>query len=270
MKKFPKLDQYSDDDLIIIVYEDSENWQNEAVEYSKSLLIKRGITEDYGKKRIEKIREQNELLWKRELESRKIESYSVFDLLYMTFFWFKHILLDWHLNKEGYTLKRKQRLIAIGSGIVIYFISFLTIWFSPDTYEQERIAEIKNFEKNDSILKSNDDWSGKYIFIDSSTTKIDKIIWELTVKKEKSEHFCNLKLLKNKKNLTLSCIGLVKKEGFDLYPDTTYELYNGESVSCYDKLFTIIQNSDEIYTKWGKMKPFNYIKIDANDLFKKE
>jgi hypothetical protein len=59
-------------------------------------------------------------------------------------------------------------------------------------------------------------------------------------------------------------------EGFELYPDTTYELYNGQSVTYYDKLFTISQNSDEIYTKWGKMRPFNYIKSDAIGLFKKD
>jgi hypothetical protein len=269
MKKFPKLDEYSDDDLIIIVYDESEDWQYKAVEYAKSLLIKRGITEDNAKKRIEKTREKSELLWKRELESRKIECYSIFELLYITFFWFKHILWDWHLNKEGYIVKRKQRLIAIGSGIIIYFILFLTIWFSPDTSEQERITEIKKYEIANSIFKSNDDWIGKYTFIDSSKTKNDKIIWELTVDKEKIKHSCKLILIKNKKTLTIRCVGLVKKEFIEFYPDTTYELYNGQSITYYDNLFSFKKIDEAIFTKWEKLRPFNYLKNDGKELFKR-
>ena len=38
MKTFPRLDEYSIDELIIIVYHESEDWQDEAVDYAKYLF----------------------------------------------------------------------------------------------------------------------------------------------------------------------------------------------------------------------------------------
>jgi hypothetical protein len=52
MKQFPRINEYSDDELIIIVYNDKENWQKEAIIYAKKLLIDRGISEEYSKARI--------------------------------------------------------------------------------------------------------------------------------------------------------------------------------------------------------------------------
>ncbi len=52
MKRYRNLEEYSTDDLIIIVYAESEHWQKKAVDYAKYLLEKRGITVDSAKSRL--------------------------------------------------------------------------------------------------------------------------------------------------------------------------------------------------------------------------
>lgn len=262
MKKFKNLEELSDDDLIMIVYEEEEYWQKEAVDYAIFLLEKRGIKDDFGKKRIIEIRKEIEALREIELEERKKESYGVLEMVFMSFFWFNFVLSDWYLNRNGYAIKRKQRLIAIGSGILFYLLIMLNAYFSFDVETQERIDEIIELERMDSISKSKIDWSGLYVFVDTSKNVEDKIIWELNVEKYKSDHSVKLRLMHNSTSLTISCVGLIKKGEFEFYPDTTYVLFNGQEISYYNRLFTLIKDDETIKTNWGKMRPFNQQKND--------
>ncbi len=266
MKQFTRIKEYSDDELIMIVYDDEENWQKEAMIYAKDLLSKRGVSDEYSKERYEKIRNEIELFWEQELEERRTESYGIVILIFISIFWFKYIFSDWDLKRNGYLRMRKQRLIALGLGILVYFLIGLEANLSSEERKDERITEIERVGKQDSILKSQIDWTGSYVFIDSSSKSNGKIIWELDLIKNDGEHHGTLKIDNEK---TIKCIGLVKDDLIEFFPDTTYILSNDSQVSYYDRLFTFARDSLKIYTKWEKLSPIlgeeksieNYFKI---------
>jgi hypothetical protein len=54
----------------------------------------------------------------------------------------------------------------------------------------------------------------------------------------------------------VACVGLIKDDVMEFYPDTTYNLNGDVKISYYDCLFTLGRDSLDIYTKWGKLKPF--------------
>jgi hypothetical protein len=270
MKTFPTLKEYSDDELIIIIYDQKELWQKEAIEFAKYLLQTRGISDDYAKARIIQIRDESEILWQKELELRKVESYNIFEIFYYTLFWPKFLFRNWHLKQDGYIRKQKQRLYTIAFGIVLWLMLFFTVIPSFDYTEQGRINQIMHNAQMDSIALSKIDWSGEYIFTDTLRGQKSKIVWDLNIQKESIDHKGTLKLISYKKSITISCIGLIKKDDFEIYPDTTYTLFNGMTISYYDKLFTFVKSNDEIITFWGKMKPFYFPNLNDVRLFIKK
>ncbi len=269
MEKFLRLKGYSDDELIFLVYEDNQNWQKEAVDYAQELLLERGITDEFAQFRIKQIRKEIKLLEESELEQRNQESFDVIDLFFMTLFWYRYIFVDWYLNRDGYAKKRKQRLYAIGTGIFLTSILILYVDLTHDKEEQQIMQEIIQKDRTDRIEMSKIDWSGLYIFLDTTIGQTEKLIWELEVKKINMEHSAVLKLIDNKETLRINCVGLVKKDGFEFFPDTTYLLFNGETISYYDRLFSFVRIDNDIYTDWGKMRPFYHLKFNDSGLFKK-
>lgn len=267
MKKFSKLDKYSNDDLIIIVYHEAELWQKEAVVYAQQLLLSKGVTEEYAKKRIIEIKEEVGILWKNELEERKTESFATIDLALMSLFWFNYILSDWYLAREGYLKMRKQRLIAIGIGFSVFAVFMLSIAFSLDEFEQERIDEINQIGIKDSVAISKIDWSGTYVFIDANTDSDENVVWKLILQKKEAEHIGNLTISNNKSSTEISCIGLIKKELIEFFPDTIYVLFDGLTISYYDRLFTFTKQNNKVYTQWDKMTPFNKTTQNNTGLF---
>jgi len=257
MKVFTNFDDYTDDDLIFIIFDEKGNWQDEAVEYAKYLLKIRGVSDEFASKRINELNELSEILWQKELEFRANESFNAFELIYRTIFWIKYILWDWYLAKNGFFKKRKQRLITIGLGALIYLIFISYVLLTHDETEKARINEINKQALLDSINISNIDWSGDYEFIDSSIDKRNNIVWHLNLIKNKSEHQGRLTLLQNKEELIIRCIGYINKEEFEFYPDTTYQILNGQIISYYDRLFTFVKDSSDIITYWGKITPYN-------------
>lgn len=261
MKEFPKLNELTDDELISLVFDGNDDWQKEAIDYAKQILYKRGVTDDYAQKRILIIRRDIENLWQNELEDRKNESYGIIELILIVLFWYKHIFSDWYLRKDGYLKKHKQRLYSLGSGIVIYSIFMICAFLSYDKTEKNKIDELNSLAKIDSVVTSQIDWSGQYIFVDSSSIPSEEIIWQLYLKRDETEHIGKLTLTQNNKTLTISCIGLIIKKNIEMYPDTNYTLFNGQGISYYDRLFTFVRESDSIITIWGKMEPLNYRNI---------
>jgi len=255
MKQFPDLDEYSDDDLIFIVHDEKDDWQSDAIIYARKLLADRGLSEDYSKERIKEIRNELEVLWQQELEERKLESYSIISLIFMTLFWPRHMFWDWYLKRDGYYRKRNQRLIAIGIGVLIYSIPMINSISTYDEREKERIAAIDRNAEIDSIAISQIDWSGKYTFIDSSSQSSNKIVWNLNLIKEQGKHSGTLTFKTGINTKVVSCIGLVKDDVMEFYPDTSFTLANGVEISYYDRLFTFGRDDLEIYTKWGKLTP---------------
>ena len=268
MRKFEKLNEYSVDELILIVYSQSEDWQKDAVEYAKHLLKIKGISDSFAKTRSIELEKEAEIFRVKEYESRKTESYSVFELVYMTIFWIKYILWDWYLAKNGYILKRKQRLICISIGISICFIICLFAILTNDEREKVRIAQINQQAQLDSISKSKIDWSGIYIFTDTLYNQKDKVIWQLILQKIKNEHKGKLELLEGSKKLSIYCVGLIKGDALELYPDTAYKLFKGVEISYYDNLFNLIKYNNDILTIWQKIRPY-YSKKNIEIMFMK-
>ena len=269
MKQFPKLIECSDDELIMIVYDEEENWQKEAMIYAKKLLTERGISEEYSKARIKEIIQEIEIFWQQELKERETESYGIIQLAFMAFMWPYVILRDWYLKRDGYKRMRNQRLFAIGIGFLIYFFSALHGHLTYDDKQKERIAEINRIAAQDSIAVSIIDWSGKYTFIDSSVQSNEKIIWKLILNKEQGKHTGILTIEAKNKTNDISCLGLIKDDLMEFYPDTTYELLNGCKISYYDRLFTFGRDSREIFTKWDKLNPVYSENRKIEEYFKK-
>jgi len=171
---------------------------------------------------------------------RRVLTLSICFLL--TLFWYRYIFVDWYLNRDGYAKKRKQRLYAIGTGIFLTSILILYVDLTHDKEEQQIMQEIIQKDRTDRIEMSKIDWSGLYIFLDTTIGQTEKLIWELEVKKINMEHSAVLKLIDNKETLRINCVGLVKKDGFEFFPDTTYLLFNGETISYYDRLFSFVEN----------------------------
>lgn len=268
MKQFLKLKEYSDDELIIIIYDEKEHWQKDAIIYAKKLLLSHGVTEEYSKERIKEIRKEIAILWKQELKERETESYSVIDLVFMTLFWPKYILWDWYLKKNGYYRMRNQRLIAIGVGFLIYFLPTVYSISTYDEFEKVRIAEIDRQAEQDSIAISKIDWSGQYVFIDSSIHNNEKAIWIIDIIKEQGNHKGTLIIKYKNGSTNISCIGLIKEDLLEFYPDTTYNFLNGNKLTYYERLFTFGRDSLKIFTKWEKMNPYYSEKRKIEDYFK--
>lgn len=269
MKQFPKLKEYSNDELIMIIYDEEEYWQKEAIVYAKQLLKERGISEEYSKARIKELIKKVEVLWRQELKKRETESYGIIQLILMALFWPKCILWDWHLKRDGYGRMRNQRLFAIGIGFLIYFLPVMYADITYDEKQKERIAEINRIAEQDSLALSKIDWSGKYTFIDSSSQSDEKIIWKLVLNKDQGKHKGTLIIEERDKTSEISCIGLVKDNLMEFYPDTTYELINGSKIAYYDRLFTFGRDSRMIFTQWNKLTPVYSGKRKIEEYFKK-
>jgi len=269
MKTFPKLDEFSIDELIIIVYHESEDWQVEAVDYAKYLLKSKGVTDTFAKKRVLELEKETYKLWEKENERRKTESYNIIELIFMTILWPKYLLSDWHLKSYGYTFKRKQRFICLSLGFMIYFISISYELLTYPSREKEKFDKLKQIEQIDSIAKSKIDWSGNYIFIDSLKNQKERITWELALNKENNKHKGTLTLTSGKEKISIPCIGLVKDNGLELYPDRNATLLNKIDVGYYDNLFILSRRENEVVTIWKKVKPYYDLRNNETGIFTK-
>lgn len=267
MKIFKDIDEYTDDDLIYIVYFDQDGWQKEAVQYARKLLSDRGVTEEFVQSRIPEIADDIHLFWQEELYFRENESYSSFELIFIGLFCVQEMFLNWHLRREGYLLKSKQRLWAIGLGIVFYTVSILYPLCWADTMMSKHIKTIHPIVTADSLRVSSIDWSGDYYFTDSSTNKT--IVWYLVIQKEGGKHKANLSLVDSLNALSINCVGVLNEELIEFFPDTTYQLYDDQIVSYYDRLFALKRINSDIHTTWDKMTPFNIRKVHGLNLFVK-
>lgn len=239
MSKFENLDEYSSDELIIIAYSEFDDWQDEAVTYAKDLLIKRGFNKKKAKERLTELVKEDQLLWTKELEKRKEENYTIIDFVLTAVFWFRAIFRDWDLAKKGYLKMRKQRLYAIGSGILIYSLLIISSNFTFDIQDQERINEINQTAIRDSIIIQKINWSGTYVFVDTLPRQTQKIVWELIVSKTQDKHKAVLRLINKSESISIDCVGLIKPDRLEIFPDSTYTIFNNQTISYYDRLFSL-------------------------------
>jgi uncharacterized protein YeaO (DUF488 family) len=153
-REFERLLEYSDDELIWIICEEKDEWQNAAVEYAKDILQERGLSESFIEKRYHNLRAEFEQNWQEELEARKTEDFHIISLAFMVLFWPREVLRNWYLKREGYHRKSRQRLIAIGIGVLAYLTLIINANLSADDMLQQRIAEIDRLATLDSIATS--------------------------------------------------------------------------------------------------------------------
>ena len=270
MIKYPALDDYSDDELILLVYAECKDWQPQAIDYAKNLLKVKGITEYTAKTRLKVLEKEAVECLKKEIDDRKTESYHVIDLIFMMMFWPKYILTEWHLSDNGYILKRKQRLMCLSLGFSIYLLVAVYNISTFDSRQQAKIAKANQQAQIDSISQSKIDWTGNYIFTDTIKNQSSKFRWKLSIQKVNNNHTAKLQLIHAQDTISVSCTGFIKNKGLELYPDKSYSLFNGIEIEYYDNLFTLFRQKGEIITCWKRLKPYNSLKNNQTEIFEKE
>lgn len=158
-------------ELIAIANGALDEWQQEAIDQAKEELKKRGITEKYQKKVIDKWteeRNQLEIAYQKQLELNKEESYSTGEMIYILLVAPFILMGKWsvglslrELNRENYSKKIKQRLFLLIGGIA-FWVLIAVLSFNDS--EKDRLDEIKKadisaWEKNrygtDSLTNDN-------------------------------------------------------------------------------------------------------------------
>ncbi|WP_417611763.1 hypothetical protein [Owenweeksia hongkongensis] len=142
-----------------------EDWNPLAVKFAKNELAERGVSTEEQRIKVEAWDRQAKIEHHKELKRRAVESFGILNLIWMALRWPKTVLSDWSLKKGGYHRKRKERLYAIGAGLLctLAFITWLKHeseisqqkWRnkvnSQDIYEWEKSQyteeEIVNFRK---------------------------------------------------------------------------------------------------------------------------
>ena len=149
----PPIEFRENDELIIISFCSTDEWQQDAINRSIRELEKRGITQELREKRILELESLFEAELNQELEIIRNEDFTTIDKFFLVLFWPREIFVGWSLRKEGYILKAKRRLQLIGLGVVLtlMFIAWADYqWQVNDQIlidEIERI-DISEWEKN--------------------------------------------------------------------------------------------------------------------------
>ena len=149
----PPIESRENDELIIISFCSTDEWQQDAIDQAVRELEKRGITKDLRKKRISELESLYEAELKQELEIRRIEDFTIIEKFFLVLWWPREIFSGWSLRKEGYILKAKRRLQLIGLGIVLTVMLFAWADYQWDINNQKLIEEIEKtdiseWEKN--------------------------------------------------------------------------------------------------------------------------
>lgn len=161
----PSISERNTDKLIEIVNSIGK-WKPEAISQAKSELIKRKISSE----------KQNETIsdWKKttdelieldllELENNKIESYKIWEMIYL-FLLFPYFILRtsflvenslWHLRRNNYNLKFKQLIIIKLLSIIFYSTSIYVFvkWKEEKWKDEIEKADIREWEKRNGFEK---------------------------------------------------------------------------------------------------------------------
>ena len=123
MKQFtPPIETRDSDELIVISKSTTDEWQADAIEIAKTELTKRGIGQKEIDKRFAHLEKEYYEQIERDLETASKEDYTVFEKLWILFFWPREIFHGWNLRKYGYTLMARRRIQLIIIGIILYII----------------------------------------------------------------------------------------------------------------------------------------------------
>lgn len=256
------MEKYSNKELVKIVYIEHSEWYDEDIEEAKELLKKREVTEEEIDKLFLILCDERDEERKRKMSN---EGYHPIILVLMAISWPLQILRDRGLKKEGYHRKSKQRISTISFGFLIYLSMFISVLITPEKKELKSVYK----EAAKPVVIDTIDWSGNYMFMDSTKTKKKNITWNLDVTKHEDKHNAIVTLKNRKKSIIIKCVGLIREKKIEFYPDTTYTLFENKKISYYDNLFSLAKDGDNIYTYWEALKPFNYSTSNNWGLFRK-
>jgi len=152
---FPPINKRDDDELISIANDTTGEWQKDAIDQAKEELKKRGISEKEQQRRFEEQLKEDNKEWNEELKLRKAEEYSLLEKSSLILFWFKEIFWDWHLKRDGYLLKYRQRRQFIFVGFLLTVASFGWILMQSPSIDKQRMDEINKVD--------NSKWEKNYI-----------------------------------------------------------------------------------------------------------
>lgn len=150
----PPFSERTIEELVIISNSSTEHWQQEAINLAKRELTKRGVSKVEEERIISGFEKEDEEyirnleIW---LESNKIESYKVWEMIVLLLFGPIIIIKPYifssynlfNLKGDHYFLKFKQR-------IFLFCLSFI-LWFSFTEYsyqksEKQRLEEIEKID----------------------------------------------------------------------------------------------------------------------------
>ena len=163
MKEYnPPIESRENDELIVISFCSTNEWQQEAIDQAKRELEKRGITLGLRKKRISELKSLYKAELKQELEIRRTEDFTIIEKFFLVLWWPRAIFSGWSLRKDGYLLKAKRRLQLIGLGIVLTVMLFAWADYQWDINNQNLIEEIEKtdiseWEKNRVVGTATDE-----------------------------------------------------------------------------------------------------------------
>jgi len=122
----PPIETRETDELIIISKSNTDEWQQAAIDIAKVELVKRGLNQTQINSRYLDLEKEFQTQIESELKEASEEDFSVFEKIWIIFFWPREIFHNWTLRKNGYALKSKRRLQLIGLGVIVYLILILT------------------------------------------------------------------------------------------------------------------------------------------------
>lgn len=201
-----------------------EDWNPLAVKHAKKELAERGVSTEEQRRKVEAWERQAKIEHQKELQQRAIKSFGIFDLVWMALKWPKTILWDWNLKKEGYHRKHKERLYAIGAGMLCTI--GLVLWLTHD-------AEISRQKwKNEVNRQDIYEWEKSHYtqeeIIASRKEAIEKAI--LTIQENKSNGTSTL-LIVDKDTIIHSKIEKLKAVKLSSIRDVIFQNSFGSNTS---------------------------------------
>ncbi len=142
----PPIESRENDELIIISFCSTDEWQQDAINRSIRELEKRGITLELREKRILELESLFEADLAQELEIRRIEDFTIIEKFFLVLFWPREIFSGWSFRKEGYILKSKRRLQLIGLGVALTLMAFAWANYQWEVNDQKLIEQIERID----------------------------------------------------------------------------------------------------------------------------
>lgn len=254
MNKFkPSIEEYDTDNLIFICELSPEEWQSGFVEAARIELSQRGLSDSDIQKRADEINKDFDIYLNEEKKQRETVSYSTGEIISRILFWYKYILWDWGLKKNGYYTLAKQRLLFIFYGILLYSVTIYWLSNKGDSVKVKKEAEIEQSIQEDMILNSKVDWTGTYSY--TSSSKSDKQFWDLTLKKIEEVHAGVLLITTNGVENSYDIEALCTDSTVRVLPKSKGLIESFEIKSKYDLLFELVVEQEDTVTWWKNIKP---------------